>query len=124
MKHVSILALKDSNFASIADARAVLLKVNELLVAAKQKELFHVQIIGTNNETRISDGLFTIHAEALTEDIKKTDLIIIPALNGEMMTATHNNRFFIDWIVKQYKKKCRNSFAMYRRFHAGIFRFA
>ncbi|HYF33488.1 MAG TPA: helix-turn-helix domain-containing protein [Chitinophagaceae bacterium] len=104
MKQVSILALKDSNFASIIDARAVFLKVNSLLVAAGQRKAFEVKIIGTNGETRLSDGLFTIHAEALTERLSKTDLIIIPALNGDMMSATHNNRFFVDWIVKQYKK--------------------
>jgi transcriptional regulator GlxA family with amidase domain len=103
MKHISILALRESNFASIIDARSVFLKVNELLVGSRQKKLFEVQVVGTNNETTISNGLLTIKAEALTTDLKRTDLIIIPALNGDMMTATHNNRFFIDWIVKQYK---------------------
>ncbi len=103
MKHVSILALKDSNFASIADARTVFLKVNELLIASRQKPLFEIQVVGTNNEAMISNGLFAIHPEAFTGQLKKTDLIIIPALNGDMMTATHNNRFFVDWIIKQYK---------------------
>ena len=118
MKHISILALRESNFASIIDARSVFLKVNELLVASKQKKLFDVQVVGTHNETSISNGLFTITAEALTTDLKKTDLIIIPALNGDMMTATHNNRFFIDWIVKQYKRNaeiaslCTGAFMM------------
>ncbi|HYE21977.1 MAG TPA: helix-turn-helix domain-containing protein [Verrucomicrobiae bacterium] len=104
MKHVSILALKDSNFASIIDARAVFLKVNSLLAAAGKKKAFDVQIVGANAETRLSNGLFTIHAEALTDELKHTDLIIIPALNGDMMSATHNNRFFVDWIVRQYKR--------------------
>ena len=104
MKHVSILALNDSNFASIIDARTVFLKVNELLLAAGQKKVFEVRVVGTNGQSRLSDGLFTIHPDSLTEELKRTDLIIIPALNGDMMSATHNNRFFVDWIVKQYKK--------------------
>ena len=118
MKHISILALRESNFASIIDARTVFNKVNEMLLASKQKKLFDVQIVGTHNETRISNGLFTINAEVLTTDLKKTDLIIIPALNGDMMTATHNNRFFIDWIVRQYKRNaeiaslCTGAFMM------------
>lgn len=103
MKHVSILALQDSNFASIIDARAVFLKVNELLTASGRTRGFDLQIVATKNEIRLSDGLFSIYPEAFTEELKKTDLIIIPALNGDMITATHNNRFFIDWIVKQYK---------------------
>ena len=118
MKHISILALREKNFASIIDARTVFNKVNEMLLASKQKKLFDVQIVGTHNETRISNGLFTINAEVLTADLKKTDLIIIPALNGDMMTATHNNRFFIDWIVRQYKRNaeiaslCTGAFMM------------
>ena len=118
MKHISILALRESNFASIIDARTVFNKVNEMLLASKQKKLFDVQIVGTHNETRISNGLFTINAEVLTTDLKKTDLIIIPALNGDMMTATHNNRFFIDWIVRQYNRNadiaslCTGAFMM------------
>lgn len=104
MKHISILALKDANFASVIDARSVFHKVNELLSAGRQPPLFSVQVVATRDHTRLSDGLFTIHPEAYIEDILKTDLIIIPALHGDMMSATHNNRFYIDWLVKQYKK--------------------
>ena len=104
MKHVSILALRDSNFASIVDARSVLLKVNELLALNHQPKAFDVQIVGMQGDTSLSDGLYSIHPEVMTDALKKTDLIIIPALEGDMMSATHNNRFYVDWIVKQYKK--------------------
>ncbi len=118
MMHVSILALKDSNFASIADARTVFLKANELLGATKKNKGFDVQIVGSNNETRLSNGLFTLHPEVMVEQLKKTDLIIIPALTGDMLSATHNNRFFVDWMVKQYKRNaeiaslCTGAFMM------------
>lgn len=118
MKHISLLALNDANLASIVDTRTVFLKTNEMLIAAKKPPLFEVKLVGTKNESKISDGLFTIHPEVMTEQLKKTDLIIIPALNGDMMTATHNNRFFIDWIVKQYKRNaeiaslCTGAFMM------------
>ncbi|WP_240312792.1 GlxA family transcriptional regulator [Flavihumibacter solisilvae] len=103
-KHISILALKNANIASIADARMVFLKANEILKASKQKKMFEVKIIGTNPETYLSDNLFMIKPDAITSQVKKTDLIIIPALNGDMMTATHNNRFYVDWIIRQYKR--------------------
>ena len=104
MKHISILALKNSNIASIADARMVLMKVNELLRRTGQKQIFDIHIVGMSNETALSDGVFNIRPQIIAEKLKKTDLIIIPALNGDMLTATHNNRFFVDWIVKQYKR--------------------
>ena len=104
MKHISILALKNSNIASIIDARAVFIKVNELLVNSGRKKSFDIQIVGMTNENKMSESLFSIKPEVLTDQVTKTDLIIIPALIGDMMSATYTNRFFVDWIVKQYKK--------------------
>lgn len=104
MLHVSILALRDANFASIYDARYVLLKVNELLAAMGQAPAFAVQVVGVGRDTRLSDGLFAIVPEVPAGELDKTDLIIIPALKGDMMSATHNNRFIVDWLVKQYKQ--------------------
>jgi transcriptional regulator GlxA family with amidase domain len=37
------------------------------------------------------------------EDVKKTDLIIIPAIDGEIQQALENNKEFIPWIQEQYK---------------------
>ena len=103
-KQVSILALKSANYASIVDARSVFRKVNELLKAQGKKELFEIQIVGESREVVIEDGLVTIRVDRVSHEIDKTDLIIIPALRGDMLSAGHCNRFFVDWIIKQYKK--------------------
>ena len=102
-KHISILALKNANYASIVDARSVFKKVNELLKAQGKKELFEIQIIGESSEVVIEDGMVAITVDVLSREINKTDLIIIPALKGDMLSAGHYNRFFVDWIIKQYK---------------------
>ena len=101
--HISILALKNANYASIVDARSVFKKVNELLKAQGKKELFEIQIIGESSEVVIEDGMVAITVDVLSREINKTDLIIIPALKGDMLSAGHYNRFFVDWIIKQYK---------------------
>ena len=103
-KHISILALKNANYASIVDARAVFRKVNELLRAQGKKDVFEIQIIGESPEVAIEDGLVTIRVDLISHDIERTDLIIIPALRGDMLSASHHNRFFVDWMVKQYKR--------------------
>ena len=103
-KHISILALKNANYASIVDARAVFKKVNELLKTQGEKELFEIQVIGESAKVVIEDGMVTITPDSLSHDIDKTDLIIIPALRGDMLSAGHYNRFFVDWIIKQYKR--------------------
>jgi len=103
-KHISILALKNANYASIVDARSVFKKVNEILKAQGKKELFEIQIIGESSEVVIEDGMVAITVDVVSREIDKTDLIIIPALRGDMLSAGHYNRFFVDWIIRQYKR--------------------
>ena len=103
-KHVSILSMKNANYASIVDARAVFTKVNELYKAEHKRDFFEIQIVGEFEEIKIEEGLVTIKADTLTQETEKCDLIIIPALRGDMLSSSHHNRFFVDWIIKQYKR--------------------
>ncbi len=66
--------------------------------------MFEIQIIGESSEMVIEDGLVAITVDLMSHEIDKTDLIIIPALRGDMLSAGHYNRFFVDWIIKQYKR--------------------
>lgn len=103
-KRISILAMKNANYASVVDARAVFKKVNELLRAQNKKEFFEVQIVGESPQITIEDGLVSIRPDVTTAEVEKTDLIIIPALHGDMFSSGQQNRFFVDFIVRQYKR--------------------
>jgi transcriptional regulator GlxA family with amidase domain len=63
-----------------------------------------VQLVGLSKEIKLENSLFTVHIDALLKDVKKTDLIFIPALSGDMTTALELNKAFIPWIVDQYNK--------------------
>lgn len=102
-KHVSILAMKGANFASVLDAKAVFNKVNEVHRIQKKKDVFEVQIVGENDMLDLDAGLFTVKPDITVNNLPKTDLIIIPALNGDMLGTSYSNRFLVDWITKQYK---------------------
>ncbi len=103
MIHISILALKNANYASIVDARSVFKKVNELLRAQGKNDAFNVQIVGESREVITEEGLVTINVDICSNEVVTTDLIIIPALRGDMLSASYQNRFIVDFIVKQYK---------------------
>lgn len=103
-KHISILSTKNANYASIVDSMAVFKKVNELYKAEHKKEIFEIQIVGELKKITMEEGLVSIKTDATTSDIAKTDLIIIPALKGDMLSSSHHNRFLVDWIIKQYKR--------------------
>jgi len=104
MKHISILVFNEAVLASIVDPRTMFTGVNEFLEASGKPALFKVQLVGLSREIKLNNGLFSIHSDALLQDIKKTDLIIIPAPSGDLKTALKKNEDFYPWIVDQYHK--------------------
>ena len=102
MKHISILVPKGAILGSLEGSRQLFTQVNEFLKAKGEPPLFKVQLVGLTKETPLSGGLFTVNTNVVLEQVKKTDLIIIPALDGEIKTALEKNRDFIPWITKQY----------------------
>ena len=103
MVNVSILTLKNAVVASLADARHVFTVANDLLVQNGAAPLFQVQLVGLWNEVPLNDGLFTIRPHLNIADVSSTDLIIIPALSGDMITSTYLNKDYANWLVRQYK---------------------
>ncbi|MEJ7739665.1 MAG: helix-turn-helix domain-containing protein [Chitinophagaceae bacterium] len=104
MKHVSILVPNEAVLASIVDPRTMFTGTNEFLEAAGKPALFKVQLVGLSKEVQFNNGLFSVKTDVLFRDVKKTDLIIVPALSGDLKTALALNRELLPWIVKQYQK--------------------
>jgi transcriptional regulator GlxA family with amidase domain len=102
MKHISILVPKGAILGSIEGPRQVFSEVNELLKRIGKMPLFNVQLVGLTNETPVYNGIYTVFADVLVKDVSKTDLVIIPALEGNLQQTVENNKEFIPWIVKQY----------------------
>ena len=100
---ISILALQNAVLASIADSRYVFEIVNQFLIQAGKEPLFNIHLVGNSKQIQLNDGLFSIQPDTLLADAENHDLIIIPSLMGDMMSATHINREYGHWIARQYK---------------------
>ncbi len=103
MKHISILVPKGAILGSLEGSRQLLTQVNEFMKFRGAPPLFKVQLVGLTRETKLSGGSFTAHADLLIDDVKSTDLIIIPAVDGDLQQAIDANRDFLPWISKHYK---------------------
>lgn len=103
MKHISILVPKGAILGSLEGSRQLLTQVNQFFKEQDAPPIFKVQLVGLSKETPLSGGLFTANADVLLGDVKKTDLIIIPAIDGEIKEALEKNKDFIPWITHQYK---------------------
>jgi transcriptional regulator GlxA family with amidase domain len=100
--NISILVPENSVMQAIADPQYLFSAVNQFMVVAGKKPLFNLQLVGLKKEVRINDGLFSINTSKLLKDVKKTDLVIIPALFGDMKTAIASNKKLLPWINEQY----------------------
>ncbi|HCR53394.1 MAG TPA: helix-turn-helix domain-containing protein [Cyclobacteriaceae bacterium] len=104
MKHISILVPELAVMEAVADPRYAFSAANQFLVAAGKQPLFQIHLVGNEHEVSLHDGVFSVHADKLWKDVTKTDLIIIPALFGDMKSAIDKNRNFIPWIKKQHEQ--------------------
>lgn len=104
MKHISILVPETAVIEAIADPRYLFTMVNDFLTSAGKAPLFNIQLVGTKKEMKLNNNLFSVHTDALIDDLPKTDLIFIPALSGDMARAVELNKELQPWIVEQYHK--------------------
>jgi transcriptional regulator GlxA family with amidase domain len=102
MKTVSILVPESAVLQGVADPRYMFTAVNQFLTNAGKPPLFNVQLVGLSREVKFNAGAFSIHTDLLLDEAKKTDLVIVPPLSGDMATAIKLNKEFIPWIRDQY----------------------
>jgi transcriptional regulator GlxA family with amidase domain len=104
MKRVSILVPENSVMQAIADPQYLFLAVNQFMAVNDKKPLFDVELVGAKKQVQLNNGMFSVNTTRLLEDVECTDLVVIPALFGDMKEAIARNRDLLPWIDKQYSK--------------------
>lgn len=104
MKHISILIPEGhTSVVNIEGCHQIFNEVNSIRHGMGKAPLFHVQLVGLSSEASQRNRLFTITPDILIDDVKKTDLIVVPAIYGEPNKMMDENARFIPWIVNQYQ---------------------
>ncbi len=104
MKNVSILVPESAVMEAIADPRYLFTAANQFLRASGKDDLFHVELVGQKKEVKLHDDAYSVHTDRLLKDVKKTDLVIIPALFGDLRSAVEKNQGAVPWIVEQHRQ--------------------
>ncbi|OSZ76896.1 AraC family transcriptional regulator [Chitinophagaceae bacterium IBVUCB2] len=102
MKKVSILVPESSVMQAIADPQYLFSAVNKFLLSAGKPPLFEVELVGAKKEVHINNGSYSVHPDKQLKEVKETDLIIIPALLGDMPAAIEKNKALVPWIQDKY----------------------
>jgi transcriptional regulator GlxA family with amidase domain len=104
MKHVSILVPAGAAALScIEGCYTGFSRANEFLKGRGKEPLFSIQLVGLSKEPVVYDKFFRVSPDKTINDNFKTDLIMIPAVNGEMSEVIEMNKEFFPWINKQYR---------------------
>lgn len=103
MKHITILVSKGAILGNIEGPRQVFTEANQYLSQTGRPPVFDVHLAGHSQASQLNDGLYTITTEVF-DDIRETDLIIIPAMYGDLQKAVEENKNFVPWILNQYKQ--------------------
>ncbi len=104
MKQVAILIPQDAVLASIVDARTMFTGANEFLQAAGKEPLFNIQLVGLTKQVKLNNGQFSVFTDALLTENAHTDLVLIPAISGDLKKTIDKNKALIPWIVKAHQQ--------------------
>lgn len=105
MKHISLLIPEgDISLSNIEATYKMFTKVNEALERANKPAIFEVHLVGLTREHKFTNGLFSIKPNLSIKDNFKTDMIVIPAVHGDMQNVVALNKDFYPWIVKHHQK--------------------
>ena len=103
MKNVSILIPEgDISLSNVEGLHHIFCETNKALKREGKDPLFYFQLIGKRRNNFLKD-FFSVHPNFLIEENVKTDILIIPALHGDIKKAVDLNRDLIPWIIDQHK---------------------
>ncbi len=104
MKHVSILVpAGHSSLPNIDGTHQILCEANQFARAMGRPPVFDVHLVGMSREVQQRNGLYTIQPDQLISEVKKTDLVIVPAMHGDYLEAIERNRDLMPWVREQYE---------------------
>lgn len=103
MKHVTIVIPSgNANLSSIAGSFEILSYANNYWQTMGNKPEIEIHIAGFLNDLNLDVPFFSANPVNI-EEIKKTDLVIIPSVSSHYNYIIEENRELIHWISDQYK---------------------
>jgi transcriptional regulator GlxA family with amidase domain len=104
MKTISVLVPESAVMEAVSPPFRLFKTANDFLRASGHQPLFKVEFVGLNKTVMAQEGEYAIRVDRLIAAIDRTDLIIIPALYGDMSRAIELNKEVIPWIASMHNK--------------------
>ncbi len=102
MKQVSVYVPQNAVIEAITPAYRLFKTANDFLQSKGKKPLFNVEYVALNKSVETNDGEYIVKIDRTLKDISKTDLVILPALYGDVDAAIKSNAKAISWIRQMH----------------------
>ncbi len=103
MKRISIYVPEKAVIEAISPPYRLFTTANQFLIAKGKKAQFEVEFVGMSKHVEANDGEYSIKTNRILKDVDQTDLVILPAIYGDVGSAIKANEKAIPWIRKMYK---------------------
>ena len=104
MTHISILVPKGQySIVNIGGAFQILNWASDMFFNQTRQKLFEVELVGVEKPSNDQEGFYTISPQKTIEQVKQTDLVIIPAVHGEFEQVAEMNKDLMDWVLAQHR---------------------
>jgi transcriptional regulator GlxA family with amidase domain len=104
MKKIAILVPEHSVIQAIADPQYCFSAVNNYCMQNGLEPMFELTLVGLKPRIKLNQGNYLVHPDQLISPFVPYDLIIIPALSGDLQVALETNKKILPWLIKQYAK--------------------
>lgn len=103
MKLILIIIPENCVVATVTDTIRFFARANDLLKSRGDKPLFEWKITGFSKTMCMEESRLSFSVDYLLNEAPPADLVIIPAVNGDAISATQLNRHYIGWLLKQFE---------------------
>lgn len=103
MKRISVYVPQSAVIEAITPPYRLFKTANHFLQSLGKQPLFDVEYVGLQKQVETNDGEYVVKVNKLLTDVKETDLVVLPALYGQMRDAVEQNETAIPWILQMHK---------------------
>lgn len=104
MKQICILVPETAVPAAIVDPRYMFSAVNQFFREAGHDPFFDIKLVGLRPTVELEQGLISVHPDLLIDEVKQTDLIVVPAISGDVRRALELNKDFLPWMRELHSR--------------------
>ncbi|MBL7728163.1 MAG: helix-turn-helix domain-containing protein [Dinghuibacter sp.] len=102
--HIAVYVPEHAVIESITPAYRTFVTANDFLKAFGRKPIFKVEYVGLKNSIATNDGEYSVRTHRLLKEVKKTDLLVLPAIYGNVPAAIEANSKALPYIRQLYAK--------------------